>query len=76
MMSTHEITYEEDTVYDHLFRPSCSCGWDKAAFCGKDLAVMYAHSHLQDEDRHEFRLSTDEEEPPNKELREGMITNE
>jgi hypothetical protein len=67
----HDISYEENTVYDHLFRPSCSCGWHKGGFCGKDLAVMYAHAHLQDESSHKHSLEPDNDPP-----REGMIVNE
>lgn len=55
----HEIIYEEDTVYDHLFRPSCSCGWHKEASHTKEVAVIYAQAHLQDADSHEFELSAD-----------------
>ena len=72
----HEITYEEDTVYDHLFRPSCLCGWHKGGFCGKDLAVMYAQDHLEKTMSTIYLQDVGEKEPPNKELREGMITNE
>jgi hypothetical protein len=42
----HEITLEPDDKYEHLARPSCSCGWSKSGWGRRDLAAMFGTQHI------------------------------
>jgi hypothetical protein len=39
------ITFTRDDKYAHLFRPACTCGWDKSGLVQAWLAQQYGDKH-------------------------------
>lgn len=44
-MRQHIIAFQRDKKYNHLFRPICSCGWQKQGFFRYDQALNFSIKH-------------------------------
>lgn len=42
----HAVDYEPDDRYDHLVRPSCSCGWSISGYVTRRTAKHFVGRHV------------------------------